>query len=205
MGLLRPLAIITRQHFWTGWSRPEVKTDFESWQTMPRSAERGQSISSFLARDRDVCCLRTLALARGNIIPPSPRPLRGRAERRWGERNLLLAVPLSLHRKRDTNHTIAVAGCWPMGGARKCTSTSLQMVDPFPPAFYTESGKGTLETTRYICTKSWGNKISNIPPLHRKLCVVCVTPLGYSLARFVSTIVDGRRGKQKQGMMMKAL
>ena len=144
--------------------------------------------------------------ARGNIIPPSsPRPLRGRAERRWGERNLLLAVPLSLHRKRDTNHTIAVAGCWPTGGARKCTSTSLQMVDPFPPAFYTESGKGTLETTRYICTKSWGNKISNIPPHHRKLCVVCVTPLGYSLARFVSTIVDGRRGKQKQGMMMKAL
>ena len=42
----------------------------------------------------------------------------------------------SLHRKRDTNHTIAVAGCWPMGGARKCTSTSLQMVDPFPPAYY---------------------------------------------------------------------
>ena len=96
-GTLRPLGIITRQHFRTGWSRPEVKTDFESWQTMPRSAERGQSISSFLARDRDVCsaaCAPSRSLGE-NIIPPSPRPLRGRAERRWGERNLLLAVPLS--------------------------------------------------------------------------------------------------------------
>ena len=80
----------------------------------------------------------------------------------------------------------------------------MKIIDPFPLTFYgtevngraMESGKGTLETR---------NKISYVPLHHRKLCVVCVTPLGYSLARFVSTIVYGRRGKQKQGMMMKAL
>ena len=132
----------------------------------------------FGARQRRLLPAHPRPRARRNIIP-SPSSPRS-CVKEMGRKESSARRP-SLPRKRDTNHTIAVGGCWLMGGARKFTSTSLQMVDPFPLTFYlgTEVNGRALEvgkvTTRYNCTKSMEKQNLQHTTHLRKLCVVCVT------------------------------